>query len=167
MTTSKGASGASLEEIELLYRKRLPAFLRVACAVLGDRERARDAVQDAFAAAVRRRGEFRGDGPLAAWVWRIVVNSARNEGRALADEERVLRTEITRNGSTPRGDDLRVRLAFTRLPERQRVALFLRHYADLDYEAIATALDVRPGTVGSTLASARTNLRKLLEELEP
>ncbi len=166
MKSRKGASGASLEEIEALYRERLPAFLRVACALLGDRERARDAVQDAFAAAVRRRQDFRGDGPLAAWVWRIVVNSARSHGRALADEGRLLYAEVARNGSTPHGDDLRVRLAFARLPERQRLALFLRHYADLDYEAIATALEVRPGTVGSTLASARGNLRDLLEELE-
>jgi RNA polymerase sigma factor (sigma-70 family) len=52
------------------------------------------------------------------------------------------------------------------LPERQRLALFLRYYADLDYEAIATALGVKPGTVAATLHAAHTTLRRQLLEVE-
>jgi DNA-directed RNA polymerase specialized sigma24 family protein len=49
--------------------------------VTGDSERARDAVQEAFATAVRKRGSFRREGPLEAWVWRIVLNAARSDVR--------------------------------------------------------------------------------------
>ena len=53
------------------------------------------------------------------------------------------------------------------LPDRQRLALFLRYYADLDYEAIADALGVTPGTVAATLHAAhRTLRRKLLNPME-
>jgi RNA polymerase sigma factor (sigma-70 family) len=53
------------------------------------------------------------------------------------------------------------------LPERQRLALFLRYYADLDYAAIAAALGISPGTVGALLHTARTSLRRTLEEVRP
>ena len=48
------------------------------------------------------------------------------------------------------------------LPERQRLAIFLRYYADLDYRSIAEALGVEVGTVSATLATAHASLRKAL-----
>ena len=59
-----GRHGASLNELEALYRTRFDVFARVAVSVMGDPERARDAVQEAFATAVRKRRSFRNDGPL-------------------------------------------------------------------------------------------------------
>ena len=52
------------------------------------------------------------------------------------------------------------------LPERQRLAVFLRYFADLDYQSIATALEIEVGTVAATLSSARLALRRSLEEVE-
>src|SRR2546425_5609146 len=74
-------SDPRLHEIELLYARRFDEFLRVARAILGDRERALEAVQDGFAGAIRGRAGFRGEAPLEAWVWRSVVNAARKAGR--------------------------------------------------------------------------------------
>jgi len=42
-----GRRGASLDDLEALYRSRFDVFARVAASVTGDSERARDAVQDA------------------------------------------------------------------------------------------------------------------------
>jgi hypothetical protein len=53
-----------------------------------------------------------------------------------------------------------------RPPERQRLAVFLRHYADLDYASIAEALEIAPGTVGATLSAAYSTLRTRLEEID-
>jgi RNA polymerase sigma-70 factor, ECF subfamily len=157
-----GRHGASLDELEALYRSRFDVFARVAASVTGDSERARDAVQEAFATAVRKRGSFRSDGPLEAWVWRIVLNAARSDRRrntpaAESDEPRAV------NGHPERDAELRVVLA--RLPERQRTAVFLRYYADLDYAAIGEALGIHTGTVAATLNSAHTALRTQLEEV--
>ena len=119
-------------------------------------------MQEAFATAVRKRRLFRGDGPLEAWVWRIVLNAARSDVRrtnpAIDYEE-----PASANGQPERDAELRVALG--RLPERQRTAVFLRYYADLDYVAIGEALGISTGTVAATLNAAHTALRTRLEEV--
>jgi RNA polymerase sigma factor (sigma-70 family) len=57
-----------------------------------------------------------------------------------------------------------VRAWVASLPERQRLVVFLRYFADLDYRSIATALDVEVGTVSATLATAHAALRRAYEE---
>ena len=158
--------GAKLEEIETLYRRRLADFRRVAAAIVGDPDRARDLVQDAFATAVQRRREFRGDGPLDAWLWRIVVNRARSSARA-SMETRGEAAAALRQGPNGAGADADSHLAaaVALLPERQRLVLFLRYYADLDYATIADVAGIEPGTVAATLHSARSSMRRLLQEV--
>ena len=63
-------------------------------------------------------------------------------------------------------EDGELRAAVAALPERQRLAVFLRHYADLDYASIAEALEIAPGTVGATLSAAYSTLRTRLEEID-
>jgi RNA polymerase sigma-70 factor, ECF subfamily len=151
--------GASLADVEALYRARFGVFVRVARAITADDGLAADAVHDAFVQAVRKRGSFRGDGPLEAWVWRMVVNAARK--RVPRAEPTVEASAEQRNGF---GDPLRAAVAV--LPERQRLTLFLRYYADLDYDAIATTLGVSSGTVGATLNAAHAALRSSLREAD-
>ena len=61
--------------IEQIYAQRYTGFRRALAAVLGDDDLAHDAVQEGFARALRKRGQFRG-GSLEAWLWRIVYRSA-------------------------------------------------------------------------------------------
>jgi RNA polymerase sigma factor (sigma-70 family) len=154
--------GARLDELEGLYRSRFEVFARVAASVTGDSDRARDAVQEAFATAVRKRRSFRADGPLEAWVWRIVLNAARSDVRRVAPAVEYAEPFAT-NGHPE--DDAALRVALSRLPERQRTAVFLRYYADLDYAAIGEALGISAGTVAATLNAAHTALRTRLEEV--
>ena len=156
-----GRRGASLDELEALYRSRFDVFARVAASVTGDSERARDAVQEAFATAVRKRRSFRGEGPLEAWVWRIVLNAARSDVRRSVPATRPRRAGRVRTATRSATPSSRVALA--RLPERQRTAVFLRYYADLDYAAIAEALGISTGTVAATLNAAHAALRSRLE----
>jgi len=65
-------------KIEAAYRARAGEFLRVATAIAGSPEGGRDAVQEALTRAFARRGTFRGSGTVEAWLWKAVVNSARN-----------------------------------------------------------------------------------------
>lgn len=155
--------GATPGQLEALYRHRFEHFARVASAICGDLDRGRDAVQTAFTTAVRERRSFRGSGPIEAWVWRIVVNEARRIAREprLAPVEAA--QEETANGS--RGDPFGIRASVAALPERQREALFLRYYADLDYRTIADVLGVEVGTVSATLNAAHRALRQTLEEV--
>ena len=154
--------GATLDELEALYRSRFDVFARVAASVTGDAERARDAVQEAFAVAVRKRGSFRREGPLEAWVWRIVLNVARTDMRRGATEVDYDDRALS-NGRPEENAELRAALAH--LPERQRTAVFLRYYADLDYSAIGEALGIAEGTVAATLNAAHAALRTRLQEV--
>jgi RNA polymerase sigma-70 factor, ECF subfamily len=160
------SGGAPLEELEDVYRRRLAEFRRVAAAVTGDRQAALDVVQEAFGTAIRRRETYRGSGDLEAWIWRIVINTARDYVRTAGQRalaETAASSMPTQNGAHPRSDALTVEIGL--LPERQRLALFLRYYADLDYAAIADVLGIRPGTVAATLNAAHTRLRRRLEEV--
>jgi RNA polymerase sigma factor (sigma-70 family) len=153
-------------EIESLYRARYRQFLRVATAIVGDEAAAHDAVQEGFAVALKERRSFRGEGPLEGWGWRVVFNAALGARRA-----RMARREVSdsveelasRNGHV---DEVGVRAWVAALPERQRLAVYLRYYADLDYRAIASALHVEVGTVSATLSAAHRALRRSLEEVE-
>jgi RNA polymerase sigma-70 factor (ECF subfamily) len=143
-----------VEELEALYRNRLTEFTRAAAAIAGDDEAGRDAVQDAFAKAQRKRRRFRGDGNLEAWAWRIVVNAARDAGR------RGRRKLTSAQPVETRAEELGLPLEL--LSDRQREVLFLHYFADLDYTTIAHALGISPGTVGATLSAARQTLRGAL-----
>jgi RNA polymerase sigma-70 factor (ECF subfamily) len=151
--------GAALAEIERVYRERFGELRGVAAAIVGDGEAAYDVVQDAFAQAVAKRRSFSARGPVDAWIWRVVVNTALNRRRA---DRRPVPEEVVRsNGHVDRRREIQERLAA--LPERQRLVLFLRYYADLDYAAIAAVLGTSVGTVSSSLHAARRALRRQLE----
>lgn len=142
-------------EIESLYRAKFGQFERVARAITGDRDSALEAVQEGFADALRRSGQWAGRGPLEGWVWRCVVNRARKARRRPVVELPVAEPR-TADGDHDHAE-LVVRLAA--LPERQRLVVFLRYFADLEYRQIAHALEIETGTVSATLHAAHANLR--------
>ena len=151
--------------IEAVYRARFGAFVRVATAITGDPQLALDAVQQAFADVIRARRGYRGDGPIEAWIWRAVVRSSR---RRAAEPSGVPLAEVEgaagRNGDG--GHDAAVRAAVAALPERQRLAIFLRYFAGLEYSEIAAVLDVTVGTVSASLHAAHLSLRSALDSEE-
>lgn len=152
--------GARVRDLEEVYRVRYSQFLRVATAIGGSEDAGHDAVQQGFADVLRHRRTYRGDGPLEAWVWRAVVNAAhRDRARPPA---LLLDPEQATNGAS--GDELHIRPWLAALPQRQRLAVFLRFYADLDYRTIAAVLDIEVGTVSATLSAALTSLRRSLSE---
>lgn len=153
-----------IEELEELYRRRYVHFVRVAAAITGDADSGRDAVQSGFAQAVRKRQSFREAGPLEGWVWRIVVNEARRTRRTEARPRPDMDVAASANGHA--ADDLGVRRWIASLPARQRAAVFLRYYADLEYGTIADLLGIEVGTVSATLSAAHAALRKQAEEVE-
>jgi RNA polymerase sigma-70 factor (ECF subfamily) len=158
------ARGATVEALESLYRAHLPSFVRAAAAIAGDDGSGRDAVQEAFAQAVRKRESYKGDAPLEAWVWRIVINEARALRRKRAPEPVWDPEPAADDAATEADEEPAVRAWVNALPERQRQVVFLRYFADLDYRSIAAALAIEVGTVSATLAAAHAALRRCLQE---
>jgi RNA polymerase sigma-70 factor, ECF subfamily len=167
-----GSMETSLAQIERVYRERGGDFFRLALATTGEPEHARDAVQEGFAHAIRGRGSYRATGSLEAWVARCVLNAARDSVRAGLRSPAAVddRLDLDKGaGSEVEAPDASaiesVRQAVARLPQRQRDALFLRHYLEFDYGAIAEALGIEVGTVSATLHAARATLAHDLQEV--
>jgi RNA polymerase sigma-70 factor, ECF subfamily len=147
------------EAIEALYRERYGRFRDGVATITGDHESARDVVQETFARALRSRRAFRGEGSLEAWVWRIALRTAREHLRrgGLAN----LNGELP--ASLPEGErDPALAEALRTLPPKRRMIVFLRYFADLSYAQIAEVCAVSEGTVGATLAQARSALEEEL-----
>ena len=156
------ARGVRPSEIEAIYRNRFRVFVLSATAMLGNGEEALDAVQEGFARALSQRHSFRGEGTPEGWIWRIVLNVARDRLRGRRQPQAPNPRESSVDAFETSDQSLRERVLD--LPERQRLAVFLRYYADLSYEQIAEALGVRAGTVAASLHAALASMRRDLEE---
>jgi RNA polymerase sigma factor (sigma-70 family) len=150
------------ESLEHVYRERAVAFRNALALVAGSYEVAGDAVQEAFAIALRERARFRGDGPIEAWVFRIALRLARRERRR-SDLGRPLgEGELPEAALLAPERDPALAAALRELSPRRRQIVFLRYFADLSYAAIAELAGVSEGTVAATLAQAHDALRQAL-----
>ncbi len=80
-----------LDEVEAA----IPALRRYAHGLARDRDAAEDLVQDCLERALSRRGMWRGDGPLKAWLFRILLNCFRDDRRRLASRPRLARSTVS------------------------------------------------------------------------
>jgi RNA polymerase sigma factor (sigma-70 family) len=159
---------ASASAIETVYRSQAARFRGLAAAVAGA-DAASDVVQDAFALALRRRVTWRGDGPLEAWLWRLVLNAARDAERRRIRRERLAARlfRLFERDTAPAGSaDSTLAEPLRRLPSRQRDCVVLRYYGDLSYAEIAGVMGIEVGTVGALLSKAHAALRAELEREE-
>jgi RNA polymerase sigma-70 factor (ECF subfamily) len=152
---------ASRTEIEALYRERYLGFRRTLATVTGSYETAHDVVQEAFARALAERRRFRGEAPLGAWIWRIAFRIALDErSRSM----RVLLEDSLELELVEPARDRELSSALRALPPRRRLVFFLRYFADLSYQEIATVCEISEGTVAATIAQARADLVEALGE---
>lgn len=156
---------ASAESIERLYRDRYAAFRGGLAAITGSPDRAHDAVQEAFAQALRDRDGYRGEdeASLAAWVWRIAFRvAARGRGRDQRERELALEDLVELASiASPERDPILAE-ALSRLPPQRRLVVFLRYFADLSYAEVASLCGISEGTVAATLAHAHADLLRQL-----
>ncbi|AXC50601.1 RNA polymerase subunit sigma [Paracoccus suum] len=152
-----------LEDIEA----SIPALRRYARALMRDPDRADDLVQDCLERAVAKRHSWRGDGPVQAWLFRILINRYRDlqrqnpgPGHLVAIDD--LTFETAQPGGQEAGLALReVQDALARLPGDQREALVIVALEGNSFDQAASLLDIPKGTLMSRLARARATLRVL------
>jgi RNA polymerase sigma-70 factor (ECF subfamily) len=152
--------------------------------LLGNRDEALDLSQEVFLRVFRTLSTFRGQSSLRTWIYRIVVNQARNRQRwwrrRHRDAQVSLDEHLRKNGDFESTHEAppdhvlasketaeRIWRALDRLPFDQRTALILREIDGLRYEEIAFSLDIAVGTVKSRLTRARHSLRAELLGIRP
>ncbi|MGK5684418.1 sigma-70 family RNA polymerase sigma factor [Actinoplanes sp. URMC 104] len=155
-------------DLEHVFRTAYPRVVAVAARVLGSRDEAEDVAQEVFL-TFGRSDVPAGEAP--AWLSVAAAHTALNHirtGRRRAGREQAARPPDTvvpdvADAVVTLEERRRVRAALARLPRKQAVALVLRH-SGLSYAEVAAALDLSPGSVGTTVRRAETALRK---ELKP
>jgi RNA polymerase sigma-70 factor (ECF subfamily) len=145
------------------FDRTAPGLVRLCYLATLDREAAADAAQEALTRAWRDwdRVSAPGSDP-AAWTRTVALNLCRSRWRTLARRARLAPRAWTVAALPDDLPDVDLRRALRRLPVRQREAVVLHYYADLDVEATATAMGVSSGSVKQHLARAR---RRLASEL--
>ncbi len=149
-------------------------LLRLCERLLGDVEEARDAAQEVFLKAFRKAADFRPQGQVYTWLYRIAVNHCFNKlrRRRLVRFLRFERSEADPDeGDAPAFDPpdagagpaaalesrqrwQATRQAIAKLPENQRAVLILARFEGLSYRQIAEVLGITEGAVESRLVRA-------------
>jgi RNA polymerase sigma-70 factor (ECF subfamily) len=170
------------EACTVLVSDHYRMVFQLALHLLGDYEDARDLTQDVFLQVFRTIDRFRGQSALRTWIYRIVINQARNRQRWWRRRRRSdqvsLEMHLEQHGEDILADASgepdqvlgrkklaeQVWHALDRLPFDQRTAIVLREIDGLSYEEIAFSLGIAIGTVKSRLTRAREALRGQLRE---
>lgn len=153
------------------FEEHIPRLRRYAAALVRDRTRADDLVQDTLERGLRKFTLFRRGSDLRAWLFTIMhnvyVNQIRSTASANALGMQTLDVEPESLDNTAALLDLSN--AFQRLAPEQRELILLVSLEQLSYEETAKVLDIPIGTVMSRLSRARERLRALIsgEETEP
>jgi RNA polymerase sigma-70 factor (ECF subfamily) len=158
------------DDVERLFRTYNAPLVRYLTRRLGDRDWAEEVAQETFLRALR---QDRIDNERA-WLFAVATNLVRDEARKdsrrrrhlalLAEQERAEEAVEPEPTSLERAQDAAMaRRAVEALAERDRLALLMREEG-LSYDEIAVALDLSPGSVGTTLSRARRRLVQVYEE---
>lgn len=172
-----GAQRGDLAAFNAIVERHQRSAYNLALSMLRDPASAEDATQDAFIAAYRNIGRYRG-GSLSAWLLTIVANRARDRLRSPHYRRAVSLDAIVEAGDPggvwPSGEPgpadeaeraetvIAVRAAVAQLPDDQRLAVTLVDLQQLDYAEAAAVAAVPVGTLKSRLSRGRERLRVLL-----
>lgn len=153
-----------------LVRRHQTAVFNVCYRLLGQRGDAEDAAQEAFIRAFDRLGQFDTARPFGPWIRRVAANhclnrlAARRPESVALDEERDRAPELGPEAAQEQAEQhRRLRAALVSLPPHYRAVIELRHFQDLSYDEIASALHLPLSDVKSHLFRARKLLAEKLQ----
>ena len=154
VVVSAPTRGAVRADLEAVFRADYPRVVAVAARVLGSRDAAEDVAQEVFLAFGRSAVPA---GEASGWLSVAAAHTALNHlrsGRRRAAREETAESETVvpdvADAVVTLEERSRVRSALARLPRKQAVALVLRH-SGFSYADVAAALDLSPGSVGTTV----------------
>lgn len=163
------------EALRSLITRWQPRLCRLAWRLTGERETARDVVQDAWMAIMRGLGRLDDPARFRPWAYRVVSNKCADWTRRRVVQRKVTQT-LEREAASTQADApdetdsanelARLRDALAKLPEQQRAALSLYYLEGMSVSDIARVLSIAKGTVKSHLFNARGCLNKTLERVE-
>jgi RNA polymerase sigma-70 factor (ECF subfamily) len=138
--------------------------------MLGDEAEAQDCLQDTFLRAFRAYDRVQNHN-LRAWLYKIATNAARTrfalsnrQPQAELNDEVASSDKRVEAQAVERISLAAVREAVATLPARQRAALMMRKYQELEYDEIATALGCSEEAARANVYQALKKLREMFKE---
>ena len=164
------------QALNTLLQRYKEMHYAIACKrIFGDRELARDGVQEAWITISRKAHTFRGDSRLSTWMYQIVDRACIDLLRKTQVRPQLVESEIDVENRVEVSEDFtdgaenRIRIydALAQLPEDQRAALTKVVLEGYSVEEAARVLGVPAGTIKSRCARGRATLAVLLADLGP
>lgn len=166
---ARGGDAAAWRQIYDATCERLFALL---CHQLGDRDEARDLLQETYLQAFRRLDTYRGEAPIEVWLRRIAIGRAIDWKRVML--RRIKRTARLQEASALvppdtqgvrfESEDDALRRALARLSPHQRAALLLREWEERSFQEIAALLGCAESTARVHHTRAKHHLRAILRD---
>lgn len=152
-----------------LVRRHQAVVYRSCYRILGDREDARDASQEAFIRAYRKLDTFEGRSAFKTWILRIAMNVSLNE----RSRRRFSNADFDLAETIPDSESLEAELikaeaaaqiheALRLVRSDHRAAVVLRDLEGLTYRETAESLGIAEGTAKSWVHRGRKRLKDLL-----
>lgn len=160
---------------QMLVKRHLTAISHYAFRLLGNQRDTEDISQEVFLRLWTHASKWQPEkARLSTWLHRIAHNLCidfmRKHGRTVIDDEptelEISEEDYNSSEQGPDGDDRthRLNFALSTLPEHQRSALMLCHYAGFSNKEAAAIMNVSVKALESYIARARRKLKDLLEE---
>ena len=134
---------------------------RVARSYLRGEQDCLDAVQEAIFKAWQKQGTLRQEAYFETWLTRILIHESV---AILRKQKRMIPVETVPETPAPPSNDLALRDALDRLPQKMRTATVLFYMEGFSIEETARIMRVPKGTVSSWLHYARQRLKDMLTE---
>lgn len=144
---------------------------RIAVRILGNREDAEEAIQDAFLRAFKALEDYEEREQFSAWLTRILVNQcrtvlARSRRRdAIFPDLDPLAYEFAVDAETGDGTWPELEQALSQLPTEQREAIVLKYADDLTYEQMSKITGAGESALKMRVQRAFARLRAILQEV--
>jgi RNA polymerase sigma-70 factor (ECF subfamily) len=157
---------------KIVYEKYSPKMYSICLRYSGNREDARDLMQDGFIKVFMNFKSYRQDSTLDAWITRIIINNTLNQLRK-KNKELINKKELQKeykydhayvedDSMLERFSEVEIRNAIMKLPVGQRTILNLFVFEDFSHKEIAKLTGITEGTSKSQLARAKVTLKELL-----
>ena len=153
--------------LEAMIGKWHLPLLRTCCALLGDADLARDAVQETFVKAYRALPSFRGECSEKTWLMRIAMNVCHDMRRGSwfrIIDRRVSLEDLPEPAFSPREEESEMMSAILSLPEKSREVILLYYYHNMTLQEIADTFGISQPAVSKRLKTAQERLKTMLRE---
>ena len=168
----KAKQPSRAELLDVLFRRHYAGLLRLGVVMLGSREAAEDAVQDAFVRAYRSLARCERD-RFGAWLFRILVNRCRTAGarrgrrqQTFVADDFALESAAVEHGAERSAWREEIDRALERLDPAQREAFLLKYSDELSYEEMAEITGAGVSALKMRVKRACDRLREMLREVE-